>query len=262
MNSSGIFGEASRSRPQAMIRPMRLLMTLRPWLLGVLAGVVLLAGGRTAWAQMEFETYNQMRAMNAALGVGCTYCHVATADRRVDYRAEGSPKKAIARKMMEMTADINARVWLATGTDVAREQAVTCQSCHRGVTVPAPIATILGRAIEQDGPEAAVAQYRELRRRYYERDVYDFTEAELLRIARVYVDSNPDVAMALAKMNLDWRPASAASYAVMAFAYTRKLDDASAIPLLRKALELDPDNGTARGYLLKLEEFQRLKEHR
>ncbi len=239
---------------------MLLLTPHRTGVAVVLAAGLVLAGGRPASAQKEFETYNQMRAMNAALGVGCTYCHVVTADRRVDYRAEGSPKKAIARKMMEMTADINARVWLATGTDAAREQSVTCQSCHRGVTVPAPIATILGRAIEQDGPEAAVAQYRELRRRYYERDVYDFTEAELLRIARVYVDNNPDVAIALAKMNLDWRPASAASYVVMAFAYTRKLDDASAIPLLRKALELDPENGTARGSLLKLEEFQHLKE--
>ena len=241
---------------------MRVLTPHRFCLTVVLAAGFLVAGGRTASAQKAFEIYYQMQAMNEALGVGCTYCHVSTADTRVDYKADGNPKKMIARKMLEMTADINARVWLATGTEAAKNTSVGCVSCHRGVPVPAPIATIVARALDQEGPAAAVDRYRELRRRFYERDVYDFTEAELLRIARVYVDSNPDVAMALAKMNLDWRPASAASYVVMAFAYTRNLDDASAIPLLRKALELDPDNGTARGYLLKLEEFQRLKEHR
>ena len=241
---------------------MRVLTPHRSWLAVVLAAGFLVVGGRTASAQKEFEIYYQMQAMNDALGVGCTYCHVSTADRRVDYKADGNPKKVIARKMLEMTADINARVWLATGTDAAKDRAVGCVSCHRGVPVPASIATIVGRAIDQEGPVAAVERYRELRRRFYERDVYDFTETELLRIARVYVDSNPDAAMALAKMNLDWRPSSAASYVVMAFAYTRKLDDPSAIPLLRKALELDPDNGAARGYLLKLEEFQRMRENR
>ena len=241
---------------------MLLLTPHRTGVAVVLAAGLVLAGGRPASAQKEFQIYYQMQAMNEALGVGCVYCHVTTADKRVDYKADSNPKKMIARKMLEMTADINARVWLATGTEAAKNTSVGCVSCHRGVPVPAPIATIVARALDQEGPAAAVDRYRELRRRFYERDVYDFTEAELLRIARVYVDSNPDVAMALAKMNLDWRPASAASYAVMAFAYTRKLDDASAIPLLRKALELDPDNGTARGYLLKLEEFQRLKEHR
>ena len=241
---------------------MRVLTPHRCCLAGVLAAGLLIAGARPASAQKEFEIYYQMQAMNEALGVGCTYCHVATADKRVDYKADGNPKKVIARKMLEMTADINARVWLATGTDAAKERAVGCVSCHRGVSVPASIATIVSRAIDQEGPVAAVERYRDLRRRFYERDVYDFTEGELLRIARVYVDSNPDAALALAKMNLDWRPSSAASYVVMAFAYTRKLDDPSAIPLLRKALELDPDNGAARGYLLKLEEFQRMRENR
>ncbi|MDO8793680.1 MAG: c-type cytochrome [Vicinamibacterales bacterium] len=241
---------------------MPVLTWQRTWLAVVLTVGLVLAGGRPASAQKEFEIYYQMQAMNEALGVGCTYCHVSTADKRVDYKADGNPKKVIARKMLAMTVDINARVWLATGTDAAKQAAVGCVSCHRGVPVPASMATIMSRTIDQEGPAAAVDRYRELRRRFYERDVYDFTEGELLRIARLYVDSNPDAAMALAKMNLDWRPASAASYVVMAFAYTRKLDDASAIPLLRKALELDPDNGAARGYLLKLEEFQRMRENR
>lgn len=239
---------------------MRVFAASRLWPLLVMAAC--LAVTRPAQAQKEFEIYYQMQAMNDALGVGCTYCHVPAEGVRVDYKADGNPKKAVARKMMEMTADINARVWLATGTEAARETPVTCVSCHRGVPVPGPIAGVIQHAIEREGVEAAVTQYRELRRRFYERDVYDFTEAELLRLARGYVDASPDAAIALAAMNLDWRPSSAASYVVMAIAHTRKLDDKGAIPLLRKALELDPDNGAARGHLLKLEEFQQLREKR
>lgn len=239
---------------------MRVLPASRLW--PILVTAACLAAARPAEAQKEFEIYYQMQAMNDALGVSCTYCHVPAEGARVDYKAESNPKKAVARKMREMTADINARVWLATGTEAAREASVTCVSCHRGVAVPGPIAGIVQRAIEREGVEAAVTQYRDLRRRFYERDVYDFTEAELLRIARGYVDSNPDTAIALAAMNLDWRPRSAASYVVMAIAHTRKLDDKGAIPLLKKALELDPENGAARGHLLKLEEFQHLREKR
>ncbi len=222
--------------------------------------LALVSAAGPASGQQGFEVYRRMQAMGDALGVTCSHCHVPTGQNRWDFASDDNPKKAVARKMIEMTADINTRVWLATGNEAARDQgAVTCASCHRGVPVPMPIATIVERAITQQGPEAAVAAYRDLRARFYERDVYDFTEAELLRLARQYVDRYPDAAIALARMNLDWRPESAASYVVMAFAHTRKLDDAAAIPLLRRALELDPANGTARGALIKLEEFQRLK---
>jgi Tfp pilus assembly protein PilF len=62
------------------------------------------------------------------------------------------------------------------------------------------------------------------------------------------------------QMNLDWRPLSAVSYVVMAYAYTRKFDDEAAIPLLQKALEIDPENGAAKGYLYQLQQFQRRRD--
>lgn len=171
--------------------------------------------GQPAAAQTGLETYYAMQQISEDLGVGCAHCHVAGSGRRLDYTSDENPKKAVARKMFEMTADINARVWLAAGGEPG-EKRVTCATCHRGVPVPLPIATVIQRAIDYEGVEAAVAQYRALRARFYERDVYDFTEAELLRIARQYTDLQPDAAIGLMQMNLDWRPLSAVSYVVMA----------------------------------------------
>ncbi len=231
------------------------------WRAGVTAaGVALLAllCAPPAAAQKEFEVYYAMQQMGEDLGVTCAYCHVVGPDKRTDYRSEANPKKTIARKMVEMTAEVNTRVWLATG-GAPGEKAVTCASCHRGVPVPLPIATVLKRAIEHEGVEAAVATYRDLRKRFYEKDVYDFSEAELLRVARLYVDRDPDVAIGLTTMDLDWHPQSAVAYVVMAYAYTRKFDDRSAIPLLEKALQIDPENGPAKGYLHQLRQFQKGK---
>ena len=43
------------------------------------------------------------------------------------------PKKDIARQMIAMTRDLNARVQLATGKAAERSDAGECATCHRGV---------------------------------------------------------------------------------------------------------------------------------
>ena len=50
---------------------------------------------------------------------------------------------------------------------------------------------------------------------------------------------------------------SAKTYAAIAFAYTRKLDDPTAITYYEKAVELDPNNGVIRGQLEQLKMYQR-----
>jgi hypothetical protein len=110
-----------------------------------------------------------MQQVREDLGVGWAYCHVPGSGRRLDYTSDENPKKAVARKMFEMTDDINARIWLAAG-GAPSEKNVSCATCHRGVPVPLPVATVVQRAIEYEGVEAAVAQYRALRARFYERD--------------------------------------------------------------------------------------------
>jgi hypothetical protein len=65
-----------------------------------------------------------MGAMNAALGQRCNYCHV-----QGDNASDDNPKKLIARGMMSMVNDINAK--FPDG-----KVHVSCYTCHRGKTEP------------------------------------------------------------------------------------------------------------------------------
>src|SRR5579863_5900091 len=71
-----------------------------------------------------------MQFIAASLGVECSYCHVENAPEKDD-----KPQKASARKMLQMTADINR-------TAFNGRRNVTCFSCHHGATSPLSIPII------------------------------------------------------------------------------------------------------------------------
>jgi tetratricopeptide (TPR) repeat protein len=195
-----------------------------------------------------------MQTIAAALGVTCGYCH--TAERG---SGQPEPKKDIARAMMAMTRDINVKIQAAAGKDAT---VVQCVTCHRGVAIPRQLSEIISQTMKEKGTEAAIAQYRELRKQYYGRQAYDFGEGTLVGIAQQISNNKPTDAIALLQVNLEFNPRSAATYAAIAFAYTRKLDDDSAIVNLEKALEIEPENGIFRGQLEQLKSYQRARQKR
>jgi hypothetical protein len=193
-----------------------------------------------------------MPVIARALGVNCNYCHVPG-----DFTSDANPKKAVARKMIAMTRDINAAISLATGRTPGRVPRVQCVNCHRGTAIPQTLTEILTTTILQQSPEAAVEQYRDLRAKFYAKDTYDFSEDELLNFLRRVVESRPDAALPLLRMNLEFNPKSATTYVLIARVYQRQSDTATAIEMLNKALEIDPENGAAKGYLYQLSPRQR-----
>jgi tetratricopeptide (TPR) repeat protein len=207
-----------------------------------------------AAAPVQAQTMN-MPEIAQALGVRCEYCHSAP---RGSGQAE--PKKGIALAMMAMTRDLNAKVQEATGKPANETTRVECVTCHRGVAIPQPLAAIILRTVVEKGGVAAVEQYRDLRKQYYSRAAYDFSEDALLEMVQRVVQSKPDDAIALLRMNLEFNPQSAKAYALLGFAYTRKVDDASAITNLQKSLELDPTNAMVRGQLEQLQEYRRRRQ--
>lgn len=212
--------------------------------------LLLLAAATLAPAQSM-----NMEEISKALGVHCDYCHSAPRGSN-----QPEPKKEIARAMSAMTADLNAKIQAATGKPPNEVSKVECLTCHRGVAIPQPLSAIILRTIAQKGGAAAVDQYRELRQQYFNRATYDFSETALLEIVERVIQGRPDDAIALLRMNLDFNPQSAKTYELLGFAYTRKMDDASAITYLQKSLELDPTNAMERGQLEQLQEYRRRRE--
>ena len=203
-------------------------------------------------AQPGADVMANMQSISQALGVSCEYCHTAP-------RGSGlpEPKKDIARAMMAMTRQINASVQAATSKAGSEVTTVQCITCHRGTPIPRQLSEILTSTIREKGVAAAVAQYRDLRKRYYGGQTYDFGEGTLLEIAQILTASKPDEAIALLGLNVEFNPQSAKSYAAMAYAYTRKFDDATAMKYLEKALEIEPENGILRGQLEQLKSYRR-----
>jgi tetratricopeptide (TPR) repeat protein len=214
----------------------------------------LLIAAAAAFAQQPGgDNMISMQAIAQGLGVTCEYCHAGRG------AAQPSPKMEVARAMMAMTRDINEKIGAATGKPAADTTRVTCVTCHRGVTIPGQLSDIVTKTALREGPDAAVAQYRDLRSRYYGRQSYDFGEETLLSSAEQLIRIKPANAIPLLRLNLEFYPKSVRSYSAIAYAYTRSLNDQEAMTALEKALELEPENGMIRGQLEQLKSYHRGK---
>jgi tetratricopeptide (TPR) repeat protein len=193
-----------------------------------------------------------MPAIAQALGVSCNYCHVARRGMHVP-----EPKKDIARAMIAMTREINGKIEAASGKLPDEATEVRCVTCHRGVTIPGQLTDILVKTAAEKGADAAIAQYRDLRGRYYGRQSYDFGEDTLLVLAQRLGYRDPAEAIPVLQLNLEFNPKSVRTYSQLATAYSGKLDDKQAIAILEKALEIDPDNYVIKGQLAQLKSYKR-----
>ena len=194
-----------------------------------------------------------MATVAAALGVTCDYCH-AGRGTEPKVTANGKPRLEVGREMIAMTASLNATVQAATGKTAREAATVTCATCHRGVSIPRPLADILILTGVREGADAAVKQYRDLRSQYFGRGSYDFGEDTLLNVARRLANARPEVAIPLAELNLEFFPKSVNSLVTKAIAQSGH-DDEAAVATLKRALELDPDNGEIKGRLYQIEEM-------
>ena len=79
-----------------------------------------------------------MRVFNTALGVNCDHCHVwvKPGDPTNDMAADTKTAKLVAREMMRMTTDVNARLAAAIKKPADQIAKVECETCHRGAAIP------------------------------------------------------------------------------------------------------------------------------
>jgi len=79
-----------------------------------------------------------MRAFNAALGVECGHCHIWTkpGDPSNDMAADTKIEKTVARVMMQMTNENNAKLAASIKKPADQIARVECATCHRGAAIP------------------------------------------------------------------------------------------------------------------------------
>jgi len=110
----------------------------------------------------------------------------------------------------------------------------------------------LGPTLVNRGVDAAIAQYRELKRTHS--DDYNFTEAALNRLGSMLLQKDRNAeAIAIFKLNIEEYPKSGDVYDSLAEAYEKDGQKELAIANYRKAIELDPKNQDAAAKLKELE---------
>jgi tetratricopeptide (TPR) repeat protein len=187
-----------------------------------------------------------MRGFTEALGVRCGDCHVRKGEgrsARFDFPADDKVMKRRARVMLRMVRTINHRYLDSLPERVTPNVSVTCITCHGGVERPEPIEDIVNQALDAAGVDSAAAVYRHLRERYYGARAYDFTDRPLVVLAGSLARAGKnDQAMGMLKLNLEFLPKSAMTYATMGEIHERAGEKDQAIAAYTKALQIEPDN--------------------
>ncbi|MGH7714167.1 MAG: c-type cytochrome [Gemmatimonadaceae bacterium] len=198
------------------------------------------------------QVIGQMRNFAAGLGVRCQFCHVGEEGmplERFDFAVDEKGTKLVARHMMRMVQEINKRLDSIPGRATPGLQ-VTCETCHRGVSRPVPLFTLLIDAATAAGADSAIRAYRALRERYYGDDAYDFREPTLSIAAfRLGRANRFDDAFALLRLNEELFPGSSAMYVFRGNINLLRADTVAAAAAFREAIRRDPANEEARGRL-------------
>lgn len=201
---------------------------------------------------------NIMGGFTRALGVQCTYCHVAKNGTRStddEFPIDSLEGKRVARAMLQMVQDINAK-HLRGVFGVSRDfTSVTCVTCHRGVINPRSLESEMQAAYQRGGVDSAMAHYRILRARYYGRAAYDFSDVAVVTLAGRVANTpaNRSDALRLMQFNLEFNGNSWFTYQQMAELQATMGDTVAAIASVQKGLAINPERGSLKDLLARLQ---------
>jgi hypothetical protein len=127
------------------------------------------------------QVIGTMRNFAGGLGVRCPFCHVGAEGKPLeefDFPSDEKRTKQVARQMMRMVEEINHRLDTLPSRPMPGVE-VTCRTCHRGISRPAPLSAVVLEATLAAGADSGIRAYRALREKYFGRDAYDFGEGSL-----------------------------------------------------------------------------------
>ena len=97
------------------------------------------------------EFMSTMGIFSAALSMSCEDCHASNDTKWENYALDTSPRKRMARRMVQMVATINK-------DNFGGRQMITCWTCHRGSNSPRITPNLSTLYNLPDDPEDIVAQ--------------------------------------------------------------------------------------------------------
>ena len=190
-----------------------------------------------------------MNTFTRALGVNCSFCHMAEENQppaQRDFASDEKPNKDKARTMLRMVAAINGEYLPKLATRVQPPVVVTCATCHRGVAEPRQLDQVILSRYDSAGADSAIALYRHLRQQYYGRASYDFGEGSLAQVGGSLRQQNKVAdALKFYMLNLEFAPSSSSAWSQLGGAQLAAGDTATAIASFQKALSLNPNDRQA-----------------
>lgn len=195
-----------------------------------------------------------MVGFTRALGVRCTYCHKGEEGKPLstfDFASDDNPNKNRAREMLRMLADINEHL---KKIEPSGDQRVNmwCNTCHRGRPRPMTLQEELGEQYRKNGIKATVEYYAELKKKYYGRGSYDFSENSLNDFGyQILEKKDATGAIQIFQLNAEQYPQSGNVWDSLAEAYMKDGQMKQARENYEKALTLDPKDDNAREMLKK-----------
>jgi len=188
---------------------------------------------------------NTMKGFAMGLGARCETCHVGEPNTPLDTFDFASDEKAMKRKarvMIKMVQEINdTYVPRLDEIEASQRVEVRCVTCHRGQQQPKLIEDVLDEQLAENGLEATLNKYAELREAFYGSHSYDFSEFTLPMYVQELADKKkiPE-AIALTKINASHFPDSYYTFFVLAELYKTSSQTDLAIESYTRAIELNP----------------------
>jgi tetratricopeptide (TPR) repeat protein len=201
------------------------------------------------------ELIGVMRGFSFSLNVRCEYCHAGrdTNDlRQMNFASDEKETKRTARTMLRMVDAINQGFIAKLGRTAPNR--VECVTCHHGLSIPTTMNAVLAETLEKKDIPAAIALYRDLRKKSYGDGRYDFGETPLNQLTESLLKQHKTKeAVAIMELNVEVNtPPSLWSYNLLAMAHRANKETEKAKADYQKILELNPQDAFAKKQLEEL----------
>ena len=189
-----------------------------------------------------------MRGFATSLGVRCEHCHVGEGNdlTQFDFAADDKPAKEKARLMIKMVMALNTEYVPGIADIEKRDEPVLeveCITCHRRQARPVRLRDIMLGKIESEGVDAAVAEYRDLRERYYGGFSFDFSEGSLTALGeQLGREGDADSAVRMIELEIEMNGESPTAYFTLGGILAGAGRNAEANDSYTKGRDLAPDD--------------------